>query len=230
MRRNRFSILLVSVCIALAGGTAFAKTSPELVKQEEGFYYGYGKGTTAEEASLEAKRDLVSSALTATLRAVDAKASRVSASDKSVEARLGDLKPYVEAKKGSSPAVTYRIKIADWDKKEKAYADTLRADLAARFNGLANKSDVSGRINESLAILAALSDAGETELLTAQPAGTELLSRKVEAVCADAGRTLVFTISVKDGFIDPASQFSVNAADSSGNAVAGLTLAVTWET
>ncbi len=230
MRRNRFSILLVSVCIALAGGTAFAKTSPELVKQEEGFYYGYGKGTTAEEASLEAKRDLVSSALTATLRAVDAKASRVSASDKSVEARLGDLKPYVEAKKGSSPAVTYRIKIADWDKKEKAYADTLRADLAARFNGLANKSDVSGRINESLAILAALSDAGETELLTAQPAGTELLSRKVEAVCADAGRTLVFTISVKDGFIDPASQFAVNAADSSGNAVAGLTLAVTWET
>jgi formylglycine-generating enzyme required for sulfatase activity len=230
MRRNRFSILLVSVCIALVGGVAFAKTSPELVKQEEGYYYGYGRGATAEEASLEAKRDLVSGALTATLRAVDGKASRVDASDESVEARLSGIKPYAEAKKGSSPAVTYRIKIADWDKKEKAYADALRAGLTARFDGLAGKSSEADRINESLAILAALADAGETELLTAQPAGTELLSRKVEAVCAEAGKSLVFTFPLRDGFIDPSSVFSVKAADSSGNPVSGLTLSVVWDT
>jgi formylglycine-generating enzyme required for sulfatase activity len=230
MKQNRFLILLVSVCISLVGGIAFAKTSPELVKQEEGFYYGYGKGATADEASLEAKRDLVSSALTATLRAVDAKASRVNVSDESVKARLGDLKPYVEAKKGSSPAVTYRIKIADWDKKEKAYADTLRAGLAARVNALSGKLNLSDKINGSLAILAALADNGETELLTDQPSGTELLSRKVEAICAEASKTLVLAVSVKDGFINPTSRFSVKAADSSGNPVANLSLTVTWET
>jgi formylglycine-generating enzyme required for sulfatase activity len=230
MRRNRFAILLVSVCFALVGGIAFAKTSPELVKQEDGFYYGFGKGATAEEASLDAKRDLVSSALTATLRAVDAKASRVTASDESVKARLGDIKPYAEAKKGSSPAVTYRIKITDWDKKEKVYADTLRAGLAARVDALPGKLNFSDKMTEALAVLAALDDAGETELLTAQPAGTELLSRKVEAICADASKALVLTLSVKDGFISPASKFSVKAADPSGNPVSGFTLAVTWET
>jgi formylglycine-generating enzyme required for sulfatase activity len=227
MRLSRFAI---SVCIALAGGIVFAKTSPELVKQEEGFYYGFGKGSTAEEASLEAKRDLVSSALTATLRAVDAKASRVNVSDESVKARLADLKPYAEEKKGFSPAVTYRIKIADWEKKEKAYADILRADLAARVNGLPGKHDVSGRITGAVAILARLADEGETELLSAQPSGTELLSRKVESICADAARSLVLTIAVRDGFIDPASKFSVKASDSSGNAVAALSLNVIWDT
>jgi hypothetical protein len=230
MRRNRFSILLVSVCFALVGGIAFAKTSPELVKQEDGFYYGFGRGETAEEASLEAKRDLVSSALTATLRASNARAPRVTASDESVKARLGNIKPYAESKKGSSPAVTYRIKITDWDKKEKAYADTLRAGLAARADALSGKLNFSDKMTEALAVLSALDDAGETELLTAQPSGTELLSRKVEAICAEAAKALVLTLSENDGFISPSSKFSVKAADSSGNPVTGFTLAVTWET
>jgi hypothetical protein len=230
LSRNRFSILLFSVCITLIGGIAFAKTSPELVKQEDGFYYGFGKGATAEEASLEAKRDLVTSALTATLRAIDVKASRVIASDESVEARLGDLKPYAESKKGSAPAVTYRLKIADWDKKEKAYADMLRTELASRFKDLSAKSDLSDKITGALAILTTLDDAGETELLTAQSSGTELLSRKVEAIFVQASNSLSFTVSVKDGLIDPLSQFSVKAVDSSGNPFSDLTLAVTWET
>lgn len=230
MRRNRLPVLLVSVCIALVGGIAFAKTSPELVKQEDGFYYGYGKGATNEEAALEAKRDLVSSALTATLRAVDAKASRVNVSDESVKARLGDIRSYAEAKKGSSPAVTYRIKITDWDKKEKAYTDSLRTSLSARVNGIQDKSGLADKINESLAILAVLADNGETELLTTQPSGTELISRKVEAICAEESKALVLTVSVKDGFIDPSSRFSAKAADSSGNPVTGFPLTVTWET
>jgi len=53
--------------------------------------------------------------------------------DYPVKARINDIKPYVQSKKNEPPAVTYRMKIVDWDKKEKVYADALRADLSARL-------------------------------------------------------------------------------------------------
>jgi len=120
MKRNRLAILLVSVFFVLTNWSAFAKKAePALVQQEEGYYYGYGKGATAAEAERAGKRDLVESALTAAVRSVNPKASRIQVSDASVKARINDIKPYVQSKKNEPPAVTYRMKIVDWDKKEK---------------------------------------------------------------------------------------------------------------
>ena len=230
MKRNRLAILLVSVFFVLTNWSAFAKKAePELVKQEEGYYYGYGKGATAAEAEFAGKRDLVESALTAALRSVNPKAPRVQVSDASVKARITDIKPYSQSKKNEPPAVTYRMKIVDWDKKEKLYTDALRADLSARLATSKSKKNPADKLSGAVAILEKLVDEGETELLSAVPDGTELLSRRAEALCTDVTKNLGFTFSVKDGIVNASTKFSIKVADTSGNAAGGLPVTVTWE-
>ncbi|MGI5173955.1 SUMF1/EgtB/PvdO family nonheme iron enzyme [Treponema sp. OMZ 840] len=230
IKRNRFLILLFFVFFIFGTVTAFAKKPKSaLVKQEEGYYYGFGKGATLEEAELAGKRDLVESALTATLRAANPKASRISVSDESVKARLADLKPFSKSKPKEAPAVTYRIKIVDWDKREKAYADNLRNDLTARFNAAQGKSGAADKIKGAIDILAELIAEGETELLTAKESGTELFAHRLEAFCVQVSKKLVITFSIKDGFVNPSTSFSVKVTDTSDNAVAGVPLSVIWE-
>lgn len=229
MKKNRLTVLVLFVCFVLCSSAAFAKSAPEMVKQEAGYYYGFAKGETLEEASLAAKRDLVSNALTTTLRMTEPKAASVNVSESSAKARLADVKPYVQSKPKASPAVTYRMKTADWDKAEKEYQETLRSELSGRAEGLLNKKGAVATLSEAAVILSRLADEGETELLTLQASGTELISRKVESVCAQKVKSLAFTLSTKDGFVDLNTQFSIKAADDSGAAVAGLTLLVLWE-
>ncbi|MFA6937904.1 MAG: SUMF1/EgtB/PvdO family nonheme iron enzyme [Treponema sp.] len=229
LKKNHKLVLMISALALLAGWSAFAKESPEMVKQEEGFYYGYGKGSTVEEAALEAKKDLVSNALTETLRATNPTAARVNANEQSINDRLGDIKPYVQSKDKKHPSLTYRMKIADWDKKEKAYSEKLRTELTLKYNDANASSTGSDKINKSLEILKKLADVGETDLLTLQAEGTELVSSKVESICSAACKNITFTLSVKDGFVDSNTKFSVEANDKSGKAVAGLTLTASWE-
>ena len=173
LKKNHKLVLMISALALLAGWSAFAKESPEMVKQEEGFYYGYGKGSTVEEAALEAKKDLVSNALTETLRATNPTAARVNANEQSINDRLGDIKPYVQSKDKKHPSLTYRMKIADWDKKEKAYSEKLRTELTLKYNDANASSTGSDKINKSLEILKKLADVGETDLLTLQAEGTD---------------------------------------------------------
>ena len=139
-------LLLAAACIALLGeGQVFAaKAKNELVKEEEGFYYGYGKAATAEEADFMAKKDLIETALTSTLRLSNPKASRVSVSDDSVNARLTKLKDFKHNKAGND--VTYRIKVTEWEKEQKAFEDDLRASLTESYNTLTSGKDISARI------------------------------------------------------------------------------------
>lgn len=229
VKKNCKMILMVSALTVFASLNVFAKASPEMVKQEEGYYYGYGKGSTVEEASLEAKMDLVSSALTTTLRARNPKASRVEVNEQSVNDRIGDIKPYVQSKDKKNPSLTFRMKVADWDKKENAYSEKLRAELATKYNDANSSSKVSDKISKSLEILKELEDVGETDLLTLQADGTELISSKVESICSAACKNITFTLSAKDGFVDSNTKFSVAAVDKSGKAVVGLTLTASWE-
>jgi formylglycine-generating enzyme required for sulfatase activity len=229
MKRTRSAVFAAAVCVALGGMSAYAKTTPEMVKQEPGYYYGYAKGDTPEAAELEAKRELISSALTTTLRAVNPRAGAVKVSDDSVNARLGDLKPYVQTKPKEAPAVTYRMKISDWDKKEKAYSDKLRTELTARAASISTKKSITDKIAEATAVLARLADEGETDLLTSQPQGGELLSRSLEGTCADLSKAVTIAVSAKDGFIDASSQITANVTDVAGAGVAGFPLTVSWD-
>jgi len=224
--RNRIAVLAASACIVF-GGTAFAKDDPTAVKEEAGFYYGYGKGATKEEAQAEGKKDLIESALTAAVRETNPKASRVKVSDDSAAARLPKAKPFVQDKPGTK--VVYRIKAQDWEKAETEFCDSLRASLAPKYESFAGKNDIAEKLNAGVEILGILASNGVTDLLTVQANGTELFARKVEAGCADAVNNLSLELSAKDGFVASGSKFYVAASDSNGKPVAGLNLKAEWE-
>jgi len=227
MSFNRAKVAALALLVAFLGSLAFAKKkAPEVVKEEEGFYYGYGKASTKEEAEFLGKKDLIETALTSTLRLTNPKASRISVGDETVNARFKNIKPFAANKAGND--VTYRIKVADWDKEHKAYAENLRKTLTPKYETLSTKPGIADKLNEAVTILNVLASNGETDLLTVQANATELMSRRVEAVCADAVKNLVLTISVKDGFVGPETRYTVNASDKNGNAVSGLILRADW--
>ncbi len=225
--QNRMKILVASLCIVMMGGFAFAKKDPEMVKEEDGFYYGYGKASTKQDAEFAAKKDLIETALTASIRASNPKASRVSVSDDVVKSRLSNVKAFAQDKPGLN--VTYRIKLADWEKDEKSFSQKLRDSLSSRYSKLTSNASAAEKINEAVEILNVLAANGETELLKIQEGSTELYSKKVEAACSSIVKGLTITISAKDGFIDGNTKFSVNVADASGKAVSGLKLKASWE-
>ncbi len=226
--RNRIKILAASLCIMVMGDFAFsAKKNPEMVKEEEGFYYGYGKASNKEEAEFSAKKDLIETALTANVRAKNPKASRVNVSDDAVKSRLSNIKPFAQDKPGLN--VTYRIKVADWEKDEKSFSQKLRDSLSARYAKLTSNASAAEKINEAVEILNVLAANGETELLTIQEGSTELYSKKVEAACSSIVKSLNLSISVPDGFIGENTKFAVKATDASGKAISGLNLKASWE-
>lgn len=222
-------LLLTATCMALIGGGQVfaAKAKNELVKEEEGFYYGYGKAATAEEADFMAKKDLIETALTSTLRLSNPKASRVSVSDDSVNARLTKLKDFKHNKAGND--VTYRIKVTEWEKEQKSFEDNLRASLTESYNTLTSGKDISARIESAVAILDSLSANGERDLLTLQAGGTELYSKKVEAVCSTIVENLNIAISAANGIIGPSTVFNITVKDANGKAVSGLKLKASWD-
>nr|MCR5400522.1 hypothetical protein [Treponema sp.] len=222
-------LLLAAACIALLGeGQVFAaKAKNELVKEEEGFYYGYGKAGSAEEADFMAKKDLIETALTSTLRLTNPKASRVTVSDESVRSRLTKLKNYKHNKAGTD--VTYRIKVTEWEKEQKAFETALRNSLTESYGILNSGKDLSTRIETAVKILDTLSANGERDLLTLQADGTELFAKKVEAICSTIVDNLNISISAPNGIISSSTAFNVSVKDANGKAVSGLVLKASWD-
>ncbi len=224
--RKQVKILTTLSCLLMIGFVSFAKPEPKAVKEEEGFYYGYGKGSSKEEAAFAGKVDLIETALTAKVRAENPKKPRVKISDESANNRLKNLKPYTQDKKGLN--VVYRIKLADWDKAEKSFADDLRTSLTPRYEAFLSKSPAE-KINEAMSILTILAENGETELLTVQENSPELFSRKIEGECEALVKNLHIEILEKDGFIPSEKKISVSVTDQAGKAISGLNLKICWE-
>lgn len=225
--KSRWTLLAASVLFAFVGGASFAKSDPMAVKEEAGFYYGYGKGSTKEEAQKQGRLDLIETALTYTLRAENPKAPRVKVSDDSITGRIQKLNPYVQDKTGTN--VVYRIKIQDWEKDESAFEESLRKSLLPKYDNFVGMKEIAGKLNAGVEILNILSSNGETDFLTVQTAGTELFARKVEAACLDAVKNLTLSLSIGDGIVGKFTQFSVSAVDLNGNPVSGLNLKADWE-
>ncbi len=221
-------VFALSLLVAVLGSLAFAKKKDnESVKEEAGYYYGYGNASTKEEAESMGRKDLVETALTSTLRLTNPKAPRISVSAASAAARVKNVKPFASNKAGTN--VTFRISVKDWEKEEEKFAESLRKTLSPKYESLSSKTKIAEKLNEAVVILNELASNGETELLTVQPKATELMARRVEAVCADAVKNLVLTVGVKDGFTGPETKYTVNASDSSGKAVSGLILRAVFE-
>ncbi len=224
--RKQIKFLTIFSCLFTLCFFSFAKPAPKAVKEEEGFYYGYGKGSSKDEAIFAAKVDLIETALTAKVREENPKKPRVKISDESAKNRLANLKPYTQDKKGLN--VVYRIKLADWDKAEKAFTDELRASITPRYEALRSKNPAE-RINESMALLTMLAENGVTDLLTVKENEQELFSGKIESECEELVKNLQIEILEKDGFISSDKKIPVSVKDKSGKAVAGLNLKIYWE-
>ena len=69
-----FAMAVCSMALALQSCTS---VEPDLVKQEDGYLYGYGKGGSPEEAELEAKRDLIANALESSMRKRSGESRRI---------------------------------------------------------------------------------------------------------------------------------------------------------
>ncbi|MBR1615155.1 MAG: hypothetical protein IJ673_06690, partial [Treponema sp.] len=226
--RKNARILATSLCVALLGSFAFAKKSKEPVKEEAGYYYGYGKGSSIDEASVAAKKNLLEKALTEKARSLNPRASRVSVSASVASSRLSSLKPFEKDEKENS--VIYRIKSEDWDKDELAYSSSLRASIADRFDSLSKKG-LADKLNDSVDILSVLAENGETDVLTVSAGGNanDLFSAKIEDICKGAVKELEFKISVEDGIVGPDTKYVVSVSDASGSPVAGLNVKAYWE-
>ena len=208
---------------------AFSKPKKtELIKEEEGFYYGYGKASSQAEALAIAKKDLIETALTATLRLKNEKASRVSVSAQCASERFDSLKPiYPKAK--DLTTVAYKVSLKDWEKDSKAHDEKLRGTLTPLYNSIIAKGAATEKLNKAAEILNILAEYGQADLLTMQADGTELFSRKVENVCQSIVENLVFEIPTANGFVNPETEFSVKVSDKSGAAVSGLSVKALWE-
>ncbi|MBQ0161950.1 MAG: SUMF1/EgtB/PvdO family nonheme iron enzyme [Treponema sp.] len=217
------SVVLAGVC----GSFAFAKPKNDLVKEEAGYYYGYGKAETKEEADFLAKKNLVENALTAVLHESNPEADHITVTDEVVKARIGDMKPFAKSKNELS--VCYRIKDNEWAKNEKAYAESLRKVLTPKYQTLTTKGSVADKIATANEIITTLAENGETDILTMQEKSTEIMARKVEAVCSAIADNIVLTIEQKDGFINSTTTIAVSAKDKGGNAIAGLQLKAVFE-
>ena len=224
MRRFIISLFITVITCSLVSAKPKAKN--ELVKEEEGFYYGYGKASSLEDSIALAKKDLVENALTAKVRASDAAAKKVVVSSDTVDARVGNLKPFSQSKSGDN--VVYRIKIADWDKNEGAYQKKLRDALVSDYNKLLSSRNVATKLELAASILSTLEKNGETNVLTYQDGGTELLSRKVENLAKSIAEGFDVSFTKKDCILTANPSIELTVKDNTGAPVAGLKLKAVW--
>lgn len=220
-------VLLSSAILLLLAESVFAKKAKnDLVKEEAGYYYGYGKASTKEDAVFAAKKDLVENALTAILRNIDPEADKINVSDSVVDLRIGNDKAFYESKNGQT--VVFRVKATDWEKRDKVYFEQIRKTLAEPLNIVSSKGDTSVRLENASLILTTLTDNGIYNLLTLQEKGTELYSRKVENICMSIVSDIVFTVDSNDKIISPDTKITVTAKDKTGKALSNLKIKAVW--
>lgn len=228
--KKALTFLVAFVIFAGIGADqVFAKDKdkqPELQKEEEGYYYGYGKAATPEEAEFIAKKELIENALTEELKVSKPRASRILISDESVKARLQSQKFSKNDKKGMD--VSCKIKQDKWESEEKLFRKTLRDNLSSSYAVLNSSKSLKDKIESSVYILNQLSLNGVYDLITFDENTNVLYSKKVEALCESFVDQLTFTISVPDGFVTPDTKYTITVKDSKGNTVSGLTVKASW--
>lgn len=228
-RKNLSKVFLTMALMFAVFGLMAAKTKSGLIKEEDGFYYGYGKAATNKEALALAKKDLIERALTATLRLSNPKASSIVVSKEAAAERLTTLKPIYPNSKDLLN-VAYRISVRDWEKESKAFDEKLRKSLESRYNILNTRGGaIADKIQIATDLLNEIAVNGETDLLTLNADGVELFARKIESICSSVVENLVFSISVKNGIVSPNEIFVVKVTDAISNAaVSGLSVKTVW--
>lgn len=208
-----------------------ATLDPGEVKQQSGYYYGFGSGATTSEAAVQAKRDLISNALTETARSRGIRKGRIVVDAEAAEAfKLPKLKPIGKGQAGGQETVAFRIKSAEWEKYERAREAAIRTELQTRFAALQAGTGrrLADRLMEAGRMLDRLAREGLTDLLTEEEQDSPLMSVAVEAFCRETSAGLAITIRPERGFIDGATRFEVEIRGGDGAPAGSLPLRVEW--
>ena len=224
IKRGKKALLLAVCTMLVFTSSLFAgpKVTPENAIREDGFYYGYGKGKSQEEAMIVAKADLVASALTAELRLDNPRASFVNVTEEESAARFEGVKvkPFIESnKKAKVPSVLLRMENEEFAEIENAYRAKVRESIAA----INTKS-----LNGAIEVITMLGETGLFNILTSEEGGDELLSSILENQISEIVGGYSFDLSVKDGIVAGDEEFVVTVKDSNGKGVDGFLLSILW--
>ncbi len=221
----------VWVCLASFVMSSCASLAPTEVKQQSGYYYGSGSGATKAEAEVEAKRDLISNALTETARSRGSRKGRIQVDAEAAKAfKLPKLQQVAKEKAGGRETVMVGIKATEWEKYEQARETAIRTELQINFAPLqdAQGQPLADRMLEAGRMLDRLAREGLTELLTQTEQDRILMSAALEAFCRETSAGLAITTSPGGGFIGQETSFEATIRDGDGAPAGSLPLRVEW--
>lgn len=208
-----------------------ATLDPGEVKQQSGYYYGFGSGATKAEAAVQAKHDLISNALTETARSRGIRKGRIAVDAGAAQAfELPKLKTIAKGEAGGRETVALRIKSAEWEKYERARETAIRTELQAGYAALqdGHTQRLVDRLAAAGGMLDRLAREGLTDLLTEQEQGGRLMAEAVEAFCRETAAGLSISISPKSGLIDGSTRFEAEIRNAAGAPAGSLPLRVEW--
>lgn len=229
-RRALFVACGVLLCHAVSTLLSCASIPVAEVKQEKGYYYGFGSGTTAVEASDAARQDLISNALSESAKRDGSRAGRISISAEAAKVfKLRDLSTVTQEKTADSVTVVYRVKTAEWDKFEQARETAARAEISKQLAILRDGAGMplSQRMLEAGKLLDRLAKEGLDEVLT-DGAGTPLVSSTIESFCREITAGLSIEPDAAGGFVGSDSVFSVKVRTRDGKPAGSLPLLAEW--
>lgn len=225
MLRKKKNLFIVLIIFSLFNLPIFSKSST-LIKEEDGFYYGYGNGESIEMAMKNAKRDLIETALYTQARRINPRARRIHITDEFLEKRLPGIKPFKTDKKNLQ--VVYKIKSADWDKDEERIKYEMRKDFAEAFDFLANSTDISERVTQASNMIKVLLDSGEYDLLTLSSDSMELFSDTIRTITETFSSVIEIDSSIINDFVDSKSDFKICVRNENGIPIENLVLSINW--
>ena len=221
----------VVFCFTLFVLDSCATLPPAEVKQQSGYYYGFGSGATKSEAVVEAKRDLISNALTETAKSRGSRKGRIKVDAEAAMAfKLPKLQPIAKEKAGGQETVVVSIKAAEWEKYERARETAIRTELQAKFAALQDGSGqpLANRLMEAGRMLDRLAKEGLTDLLTEEEQGGLLMSAAIEAFCRETSAGMSITTSPGSGFIGEETRFEAVILGGDGAPAGSLPVRVEW--
>ncbi len=216
------AVLAVNACKTLA---------PQEVKQQSGYYYGFGSGASKTEAVVEAKRDLISNALTETARSRGSKKGRIQVdSEAALAFKLPKLQPIAKQEAGGRETVVVSIKAAEWEKYEQARELAIRGELQGKLAALrdGNGKSLADRLLEAGKMLDRLSREGLTYLLAETEQDSLLMSAAIEDYCREISRGLSITPSPTGGFVGGQTRFAAMVLGADGAPAGPVPLHIEW--
>jgi hypothetical protein len=216
-----FGLMILSACASLP---------IEEIREEPGYYYGMGSGTSADVAESEAKKDLITKALARSRESAGITA-RVNVTDEVVESfKIPSLKVFARSKVDGVTKIVYRIKESEWNTYQADREKAANVEILSRVVALSPESGrtLSERLLEGASLLDRLNREALADVLRQNGPGTPLVASIIEKTCVDQMTGLGVRMDVKRGFVGKDTVFSGRIVDAAGRILGSTPVHVEW--